>query len=64
MNIARKNQTKSTEFVDKFTHAEEKENITTCKNDKTVKLPRVPIVGPKLKSKFKKCGIKTTFTCL
>ena len=63
MNVARKNQNKSTKFVNKFTHVEEKESIATCQNDKFVKLPWVPIPGPELKSKFKKLGIKTTFAC-
>ena len=40
----------------------EKTNVETVKNDKTIKLPWVPKLGPKLRKKFKKFNIKTVFT--
>ena len=40
----------------------EKVNTQTIKNDKIVKLLWVPKLGPKLRKKFLKLGIKTIFT--
>ena len=41
-------------YLNKITSVKEKENIDTIKNDKIVKLPRVPKLGPKLRKEFKK----------
>ena len=45
-----------------ITSVKEKENIDTAKNDKMVKLPWVPKIGPKLREEFKIFSIKTIFT--
>ena len=40
-------------YMNKITSKKEKVNIETIKNDKIVKLPWVPKLGPKLKTKIK-----------
>ena len=47
--------------MNNITSKKEKVNIETIKNDKIVKLPWVPKLGPKLRKEFKKFGIKTVF---
>ena len=49
-------------YMNKITSKKEKVNIVIIKNDKLVKLPWVPKLGPKLRKEFKKFGIKTIFT--
>ena len=48
--------------MNNITSKKEKVNIETIKNDKIVKLPWVPKLGPKLREEFKRYGIKTIFT--
>ena len=48
--------------MNNITSEKEKVNIETIKNDKTVKLPWVPKLGPRLRKEFLKFGIKTIFT--
>ena len=48
--------------MNNITSKKEKVNTETIKNDKIVKLPWVPKLGPKLGMKFNKFGIKTIFT--
>ena len=48
--------------MNNITSKKEKVNTETIKNDKIVKLPWVPKLGPKLRKEFKKFGIKTIFT--
>ena len=42
------------EYMNNSTSVKEKENIDIIKNDKIVKLPWVPKLGPNLKKQFKK----------
>ena len=49
-------------YMNNITSKKEKVNIETIKNDKIVKLPWVPKLGPKLREEFKRYGIKTIFT--
>ena len=49
-------------YMNSITSNKEKVNIETIKNDKIVKLPWVPKLGPKLRKEFKKVGIKAIFT--
>ena len=49
-------------YMNNITSKKEKVNIETIKNDKIVKLPWVPKLGPKLRKEFKNFGIKTVFT--
>ena len=46
-------------YMNNITSKKEKVNIETIKNDKIVKLPRVPKLGPKLRKESKKTIIKT-----
>ena len=48
--------------MNNITSVKEKVNVEIIKNDKIVKLPWVPKLGPKLRKEFKKIGIKTVFT--
>ena len=48
--------------MNNITFVKEKVNIETIKNDKILKLPQVPKLGPKLNKEFKKFDIKTIFT--
>ena len=50
------------EYMNNITPMKEKVNIETIKNNKIVKLPWVPKLGPKLRKEFQKFGIKTLFT--
>ena len=47
--------------MNKITSAKKKSNVDTIKNDKIVKLPWVPKIGPKSRKESKKFGIKTIF---
>ena len=47
--------------MNNITSVKEKVNIETIKNDRIVKLPWVPKLGPKLRKEFKKFDIKTIF---
>ena len=49
-------------YMNNITSQKGKTNIETFKNDKIVKLPWVPKLGPKLRKEFKKFGIKSIFT--
>ena len=46
-------------YINNINSKKERVNIVTTKNDKTVKLPWIPKLGPKLRKEFKKFGIKT-----
>ena len=50
------------EYMNNTASIKEKVNIETIKNDKIVKLPWVPKLGPKLREEFKIFGIKTIFS--
>ena len=49
------------EYTNNITSVKEKENINTIKNDKIVKLPWEPKIGPILRKELKKIGIKIFF---
>ena len=49
------------EYMNNITSMKEQVNIEAIKNYEIVKLPWVPQLGPKLRKKFQKFGIKTIF---
>ena len=49
-------ETVTKEYMNNITSVKEKVNIGTIKNDKIVKLPLVPKLGPKLRKEFKNLG--------
>ena len=50
------------EYMNNITSVKEKENIDKIEDDKIVKLPWVPKLGPKLRKEFKISSIKTIFS--